>query len=117
MEFSALSNWARLSSEGKSPATAIMIPKIQETNASTERPRKTSAKRSFLSFGRRLGGGGGVGAVGEGGSPPSGTPPSGPSPLTLPGTGRLRRDGGVTSRARPAGERRRGRLILGGIWS
>ena len=37
-------------------ATAIMIPKIQETKASTERPRKTSAKRSFFSFGRRLGG-------------------------------------------------------------
>ena len=46
------SYWARFSSEGRSWATAIMIPKIQETNASRASPRTTRAKRSFLSRGR-----------------------------------------------------------------
>ena len=45
----ACSNWARSSSCGRSWATAIMIPKTQETKASTASPRKTSAKRSFRS--------------------------------------------------------------------
>src|SRR4051812_17835274 len=67
-----------------------MIPKIHDTTASTERPRKTSAKRSFLSLGRALGGSdeGGAGRGGRcGGSPPSAPPASGVSPLAPAGGG------------------------------
>ena len=48
----ARSYCARFSSWGRSWATAIMIPKIQETNASAVRPRTTKAKRSLRSRGR-----------------------------------------------------------------
>ena len=51
IEFSARSYCARFSSFGRSWATAIMIPKIQETRASTPRPRITRAARSFFSRG------------------------------------------------------------------
>ena len=50
-EFSARSYWARFSSDGRSWATAIMIPKIHETSASSARPMKTRGARSFFSRG------------------------------------------------------------------
>src|SRR4051794_31841498 len=55
-EFWASAYWARSSSCGRSLATAIMIPKIHEIIARIARPKKTSAIRSFRSFGRLRGG-------------------------------------------------------------
>ena len=51
VEFWARSYWARFSRPGRSCATAIITPKIQETKASTARPKSTSRVRSFFSFG------------------------------------------------------------------
>src|SRR3954453_20691879 len=92
-----------------------MIPKIQETKASTARPRKTSAKRSFLSFGRRFGGGrpGGDGGMRVGSL--GGWPPSAPSPLTLARVGGPSKRGDPAWRLAPLERRRRGRLSLRGI--
>ena len=47
---------ARFSRLGRSLATAISIPKTVEIRARTERPKITSARRSFFSFGLRGGG-------------------------------------------------------------
>jgi hypothetical protein len=61
IEFSAASNSAWFSSDGRSLATAISIPNTVETTASEHRPSNTNASRSFFSLGfvRRGGGGGG----------------------------------------------------------
>src|SRR5262245_60680160 len=111
-EFWAFANCARSSSWGRSLATAIMIPKIQETKASTDRPKKTRAKRNFLSFGRRRAGPGPGGVGGEAASR------GGPEPFDPPLT--LASRGGAVDDVRAAGgppsrERRLGSLILGDI--
>src|SRR3954467_9889470 len=74
-EFCALANWARSSSWGRSLATAIMIPKIQEMNARIAGARRPGARRSLRIFGRLRGGvgPGGLGGVARGGL--GGTPP------------------------------------------
>src|SRR5947207_4014986 len=91
-----------------------MIPKIQETRASTASPSTTRAMRSFFSFGRRARGSGpeegGTVAVGRGGSPPLDPPP-----LTPPGTG-CPAAGRPSSASRGRG-RRVGSLSLVAIWS
>ena len=68
---------AWFSSEGRSLATAIIIPNTVETRASVERPARISASRIFFSFGRPRALGGGTAR------PPGPGPfaPEGPRPL------------------------------------
>src|SRR5829696_7877168 len=116
--------------EFRALATAIMIPKIHETNARIAKPMKTSAIRSFRSFGRRRGGvpPGGLGGTVETGR--LGPPPFDPSPFAPFVPGRVatrlgspspgcpfvaRRDRVVL--ARDGSLRRPGSLIQGGMRS
>src|SRR3954471_5105706 len=64
-EFLAERNSALFSNEGRSLATAIIIPKTVDTQASTARPNRMKASRSFFTFGRGASGGPPLAAISE----------------------------------------------------